>query len=201
MILDEAAIEAMEKRYRANFINGLTGYKSANLLGTCDAKQQTNLSVVSSFVHLGAHPPLMAYINRPHLVPRHSFENILETGFFTCNHIGDSIMQAAHQTSARYPKTQSEFEATGLTAEWLEGFPAPFVAESQIKIGLAYLQHVLLPNETLMVIGEVRRVVIPDELVEADGAIKLADSGSLAVSGLDTYCKVTEATRLPYAKA
>lgn len=200
MIFSAATIEAMEKRYRAHFINGLSGYKSANLLGSCNALQATNLAMVSSFIHLGAHPPLMAYINRPHTVTRDSLENIIETGFFTCNHVNESIFRAAHQTSARYRPEQSEFDASGLTAQWLEDFPAPFVQESEIKIGLAYQQHITLPNDTVMVIGAIEKVVIPESLIADDGAIKLSESGTMAVSGLDSYSKVNDASRLPYAK-
>lgn len=200
MIFSAARIEAMEKRYRAHFINGLSGYKSANLLGSCNALQATNLAMVSSFIHLGAHPPLMAYINRPHTVTRDSLENIIETGFFTCNHVNESIFRAAHQTSARYRPEQSEFDASGLTAQWLEDFPAPFVQESEIKIGLAYQQHITLPNDTVMVIGAIEKVVIPESLIADDGAIKLSESGTMAVSGLDSYSKVNDASRLPYAK-
>ncbi len=201
MIFNTDSIETMDKRYRAHFINGLSGYKSANLLGTCDGKQRTNLCVVSSFIHLGAHPPIMAYINRPHSVSRHSLENIIETGFFSCNHIDSSMLQAAHQTSARYPREQSEFDATGLTPQWLENFPAPFVQESEIKIGLSYIEHITLPNGTLMIIGAIEKVVIPESLIDEDGSIKLTQSDTLALSGLDAYSKVNDVTRLPYAKA
>ncbi|HBF47730.1 MAG TPA: flavin oxidoreductase, partial [Shewanella frigidimarina] len=46
-------------------------------------------------------------------VPRHTFENIMQTGLYTINHVNQSIYEQAHQTSARYDKDESEFEATG----------------------------------------------------------------------------------------
>ena len=42
--IDAAGIDAMAQRFRANFINSLSGYKSANLVGTCNEQQQTNLA-------------------------------------------------------------------------------------------------------------------------------------------------------------
>ena len=39
--IDAAGIDAMAQRFRANFINSLSGYKSANLVGTCNEQQQT----------------------------------------------------------------------------------------------------------------------------------------------------------------
>ena len=104
-------IDAMDSRYRAHFINSLSGVKSANLLGTRSELGEENLAIISSVFHLGANPPLMGMIMRPHSVARHSLENILETGVYTLNHIADSFFAQAHQTSAKYPKEQSEFES------------------------------------------------------------------------------------------
>ena len=74
--------DKMEKRYRAKFINSLSGVKSANLIGTKSTEGKSNLSIVSSAVHIGSDPALMAFIFRPASVPRHTFENILDTPLF-----------------------------------------------------------------------------------------------------------------------
>lgn len=101
-VYEKEAIVAMEKRYRATFVNSLSGFKSANLLGTSDTNQQTNLCIVSSVFHLGANPALMGVIIRPDTVPRDTLENIRATGFYTLNHVQKEMIVAAHQTSARY---------------------------------------------------------------------------------------------------
>ncbi|MFT6388340.1 MAG: hypothetical protein ACJAUP_001720 [Cellvibrionaceae bacterium] len=49
---------AMSDRFHVNFINSLSGFKSANLIGTVDSVQNTNLAIVSSVIHLCAKPPL-----------------------------------------------------------------------------------------------------------------------------------------------
>ncbi|EGU57164.1 flavin reductase domain protein FMN-binding protein, partial [Vibrio nigripulchritudo ATCC 27043] len=95
-------IGEMEDRFRARFINSLSGYKSANLIGTIDNNGQHNLSIVSSVFHLGANPPLLGMIVRPHSVSRHTLENIVETGHYTINSVCREVYQQAHQTSARY---------------------------------------------------------------------------------------------------
>lgn len=41
-------IEAMEDRYRVTFINALSGFKSANLIATCDNNEHTNLAIFTS---------------------------------------------------------------------------------------------------------------------------------------------------------
>lgn len=198
--ITRADIEKMDQRYRVNFINSLSGFKSANLIGSCAASGQTNLAIVSSVVHLGADPALMAYINRPASVPRHTLENIIVTGFYTFNHVSTEIIEAAHQTSARYSAAESEFTETGLTEHWVDGFSAPFVEESPVKIGLAYKEHHTLLNNTVMVIGEIVYTDIPDTALEEDGLINIESLETVAVSGLDTYHSTQKVKRMAYAK-
>jgi len=108
-------IENMDKRFRANFINSVTGFKSANLLGSISKDGVTNLAVFSSVTHLGSNPALLGFVTRPTVVPRHTYSNIKENKQFTVNHINSSIIAQAHQTAARYDSEVSEFDATGLT--------------------------------------------------------------------------------------
>ena len=56
-------------------------------------------------------PALAGMILRPHSVDRHSLEYLLETGVYTLNQVHEGIHAAAHQTSARYPRAVSEFDA------------------------------------------------------------------------------------------
>ena len=117
MHFTKQVIAGLENRYRAHLINSLSGFKSANLIGTQDSNGQTNLAIVSSVFHLGAHPPLVGMIIRPHSVPRHTLENLLATKQYTINHVNKDIYNKAHQTSARYEKDKPEFDATGLSTE------------------------------------------------------------------------------------
>ncbi len=193
-------IESMSDRYRVNFINSLSGFKSANLVGTVSKDGQTNLSIISSAFHIGANPALMGFINRPHSVERHTLENLIETGSYTLNHVNIDIIDEGHQTSARYSKEESEFTETGLTEQWVDGFTAPFVKESHVQIGLDYKEHHTLLNNTVMVIGEIAWVAVPEHSLHDDGLINLETTNSVAVSGLDTYHAPTKIKRLSYAK-
>ena len=47
----QADLANMDNRHRVNFINSLSGYKSANLIGTSSRKNEDNLAIVSSVVH------------------------------------------------------------------------------------------------------------------------------------------------------
>lgn len=198
-------IEQMEQRYRAHFVNSLSGFKSANLIGTVDAKGRTNLSIVSSVFHLGSSPALVGFINRPRVggdsqVERHTLENIIENGCYTINHVAASFYQQAHQTSARYSRNTSEFDATGLTEEYVTDIKAPFVKESRLKYSVELVEHQTLLNNTELVIGQIQHVIVDETAVKNDGLIDLSVLDTVAVSGLDCYHQSEKLVRLSYAK-
>jgi flavin reductase (DIM6/NTAB) family NADH-FMN oxidoreductase RutF len=191
----------MDSRKRAAFMNSLSGFKSASLIGTINNQNNTNLAIFSSVFHIGSNPALVGFINRPDSVDRHTLENILQTNCFTISHINADIFKQAHQTAARYPKDISEFEATGLKAEFINSFKAPFVKESKLKYGLEFVEkHDLKINGTILVIGKVVEVIIPEECLLEDGAIDIEKAGTIAISGLDSYHTTNKIARLSYAK-
>lgn len=199
--LEYDEIMQMEQRFRATFINSLTGFKSLALIGTKGKNGGTNLAVFNSIVHLGAHPPLVGMVVRPDSVDRHTLQNIVETGFYTINHILESMIKQAHQTSARYPKEVSEFEAVGLESMYKDGFFAPFVTESNVQIAVEFKEKVELKiNGTILVIGEIQQVYLPNDAMQDDGFVDLCKAGSITNTGLDSYHVVNQGVRFPYAK-
>lgn len=194
-------ITDLDNRYRAHFINSLSGFKSANLIGTCDANGNHNLAIVSSVFHLGANPPLIGMIMRPHSVPRHTLENIQATKVYTINQVNADFYQQAHQTSARYDKNQSEFEQVGLHPELGQQIMAPYVAESALKMGLKLIStQTLAVNGTELVIGEIIEIMVDDEAITKDGYVDIELLDCVTVSGLDSYHVTSRLQRLPYAK-
>ena len=201
MIITKQNILDFEKLYRTNLINTLPGFKSANLIGTISPEGKTNLAIFSSVIHVGANPPLMGFLMRPVSVERDTYKNIIETGHFTINHINKEIFKNAHQTSARYDKDTSEFDACKLTAEYTKSFPAPYVKESKIKIGLRFIEEQKInSNDTIFIVGEIVEIIIPEEAVLSDGFIDLEKANTIVISGLDSYRKTKKIIRLSYAK-
>lgn len=199
--INKSDIKNMAKIYRAQFINSLSGPKSANLIGTIDKSGQTNLSIVSSCVHLGADPPLVGMVIRPRSVPRHTLDNLLETGYYTINHIHKTIAKAAHQTSARYPKEVSEFSMVGLNEQYLKNFIAPYVRESEVKMGMKFLDRIHFTfNDTEFIVGEIVAVHFPENILSEEGSVNIAKANSLSVTGLDHYHELKALYRLSYAK-
>ncbi len=199
--INKNQIEQLEKQNKVHLINSLGGFKSVALVGTTDKNGNENLAIFSSFFHIGANPPLIGMIFRPSPPERDSLYNILETGFYTINHINESIYKQAHQTSARYDKSISEFEKTNLKSEYKNDFFAPFVVESNIQLGIEFKEKIeISANNTIMIIGEIIQIYIPENCLHDDGFINLEKANTITCSGLDSYHKTLQLDRLSYAK-
>lgn len=199
--LTQQDISAAEKQYRTNLINCLSGFRMAMLVGTQNQAGQTNLAIFNSTTHIGANPPLIGLIFRPDSVDRHTLSNIRATGQYTINSVPQKLVQAAHQTSARYAADQSEFEACGFEANYSELIKAPYVAESPLRYGLILREEVpIQSNGTFLIIGEVQEIWLKPEILEADGSLRPDKAQLLAVAGLDHYYVPSFLAALPYAK-
>ena len=198
-------IQAMQRIPRLTLINAITGFKSANLIGTVNTEGVPNLAVFSSAVHIGSEPPLIGIVTRPVVADgktsRHTYNNIKSSGFFTINHVGMDIIEQAHQTSASYPDGVSEFEAVGLTPQYLGLKNVPYVAESSIKMGLEFVEECYIKaNQTTMIIGKVIEMFLPENCLDDNGNLDLNLAKTVALSGLDTYHATEMIHRLPYAR-
>ena len=201
MLISSLDILNMEHQYKVNFINSLSGFKSANLVGTIDDQGQHNLSIVSSVFHLGAEPALIGFISRPDSVDRHTLHNIRKTKQFTINSVNQSTYKQAHQTSARYEKHESEFEKTSLTPYLSSLLMAPYVEQSQLRFGLELVEESKIKaNNTHLIIGKIKEVFVPTEIIEQDGYINIEKLNTVMVSGLDSYHTSQSLGRLKYAK-
>jgi flavin reductase (DIM6/NTAB) family NADH-FMN oxidoreductase RutF len=195
------SIMSLDKNKRVQLINSLGGFKSVSLIGTSDLEGNTNLAIFSSIFHIGANPPLIGLIFRPSPPERNTYNNIIDTGFYTINHINESIYRQAHQTSARYDQTESEFEITNLKSEYKDNFFAPYVAESNIQLGIEFKEKITIPiNNTTMIIGEITQIYIPENCLSEDGFVDIEKANSITCSGLDSYHKTVQLDRLSYAK-
>lgn len=193
----------LDKHYWTRLINSLSGFKSVNLIGTRSKKGFDNLSIISSCFHLGARPPLMGFVVRPHSnnSPRHTLMNLQESGCLTLNHIDSQFYQQAHQTSARFEFEESEFEKVNLTPEFLDDFQAPFVKESKLKVALTLREVVdVKQNNTHIVIAEVKAFYVQENAIKKDGYIDIELLDTVCVSGLDAYHQTKRLARLSYAK-
>jgi flavin reductase (DIM6/NTAB) family NADH-FMN oxidoreductase RutF len=199
--IDTTTLLQMEQRKRAMLINSIGGFKFVSLIGSIDENKNTNLAIFSSLFHLGANPALIGFIVRPDSVDRHTLSNIMATKVYTINHINKNICKQAHQTSARYEKEVSEFDATGLTALFKNDFIAPYVNESAIQLGVVFKERIdLIINGTILIIGEIKQLYYPQDCICEDGFVDIEKANSITCSGLDSYHSTSRIGRLSYAK-
>jgi len=186
---DKNALNELSQKQTIHLINSITGIKPGNLISTRDSNGAHNVAVFSSVVHLGSAPPLLGFVLRPKgAVTRHTYDNILETGLYNINAIHQDWADKAHSTSLKFAKTESEFEAVGLPAQFREGNPVPFVEGAPIQIGMKHLQSIDIElNGTTLVIGEVQSVFVPDQGVDEEGRLDLETLQVAGVSGLNGY--------------
>jgi flavin reductase (DIM6/NTAB) family NADH-FMN oxidoreductase RutF len=185
---DTNKINDLNHLYKINLINSCAGYKSANLIATKATDNQTNVAIFSSVTHIGSAPPLLGFFLRPTTVLRNTYENIMETGYYTINHIHQKILKDAHHTSAKYEKHISEFDVTDLETDYRDDFYAPFVKNCPVQLAMKYVEtYDIKANNTKLVIGEIQGLYIIENLLEKDGFINLSKGAIATINGLDGY--------------
>jgi len=192
MHLNANAIADLPKSDQIQLINSITGIKPAHLVGTQNSLGQPNLAIFSSVFHMGSKPPLIGMVLRSKGdVPRHSYDNLVDSGCYTLNHVCPDWAEKAHQTSAKYPLEVSEFSATGLTPAYLDDFAAPFVAESAVRYGLTFVDEMPVKhNGTVIIIGKIEHVWIEQPHYAPDGGLDLTRLNSVGISGLNNYYRL-----------
>ena len=202
MILSRNDINNLDKISRLNLINSITGYKPANLIGTKSLSGDTNLAIFSSLVHLGSKPPLLGLVTRPDSVPRHTYLNIKESKYYTINHINSNMIHRAHMTSAKFHASESEFDKCDIKREYNNNFFAPFVKESEVKIGMKLIEELKInSNNTILIVGEIIKIILDeDNNVSDDGSLNFDKIKTVCISGLDSYYNTKKIAKYPYAK-
>tara|TARA_B100000963_G_C22542004_1_gene632623 strand:- start:54 stop:668 length:615 start_codon:yes stop_codon:yes gene_type:complete len=195
------SLNSLNKIYRINLVNSITGYKSANLLGTVSSKGIENLAIFSSVTHLGSNPALLSFFVRPNVVPRNTYKNIKENKFFTVNHVSIEKIDDAHHTSAKYHEEISEFNKTNFQSEYKKNWEAPFVKDSAVQLGCKYLnEYFLKENGCSMIIASIEIIFIRKGLLQNDGWVDLAKGNVVTVNGLDAYALPKTMKRFKYAR-
>jgi flavin reductase (DIM6/NTAB) family NADH-FMN oxidoreductase RutF len=194
-------IQGFSKLYRLNLINSITGYKSANMIGTRSSSGEENVAIFSSITHLGSNPALLHFTLRPNTVPRDTYKNIKENMVFTVNHVSLAQIEQAHHTSAKYDENISEFDQTSLEPEYKMDWHAPFVKGAPIALGCRYLnEYDIKENGCVLIIAAIEHIFVEDKLLQKDGWVKLESGEVVAINGLDGYALPQLQKRMEYAR-
>ena len=193
-------IKDLEKVKRLNIINSITGIKPGNLIGTISKEKITNLAIFSSVIHLGSNPALLGFILRPQeRVRRDTYNNILENGSYTINHLPKNLTLNGHYTSAKFDEDISEFEMCKIEEEFIDDFYAPFVKESNLKLGMELKEVIpIKSNESTLVVGEVKQIYTKKEYLKDDFMFDLEKANSVAIGGLNEYFTISNFAKFPH---
>ena len=199
--IDIKALDNFDRFHRGNLINCLTGTKPALLIATRSREGLNNLALFSNVFHLGADPSMIGFVQRPLTSYSHTYKNIIETGWFTVNHINVSLAARAHHTSAKFPDNVSEFSACGIEEEMVEPFPVPFVKDSAVRFAARFLREIFIDeNNTRLILASIDSIQIKEGVVENDGNIDFSRGNTVAVAGLEKYYNVLPLAKFDYAK-
>ena len=199
--ISKEAIARMEKVPRLNLVNSCTGYKSTNLIATKSIDGQSNVAIFSSVTHLGSEPPLIGFIMRPTTVPRDTYKNIKETGYFSVNHVTVDMIEDAHHTSANYDLGISEFNKTNLEKEYKTDIEIPFVKGSPVQLYCKYVnEYYIKENDTIHIVASIEELFFDKELQHEDGWLQIDKGNVIALNGLDGYCLPKLVDRFQYAR-
>ena len=191
----------LNKIPRLNLINSCMGYKSANLIATKSADGISNVAVFSSVTHLGSDPALLGFILRPNTVPRDTYANIKATEYFTLNAISETMIADAHQSSAAYDASVSEFEMTNLEEEYLDEIEVPFVKGSPVRLLCRYVnEYPILENNTIHIIASIDAIYYDSILEREDKWLQLDKVNVVTINGLDGYALPQILKRFEYAR-
>ena len=191
----------LNKIPRLNLINSCMGYKSANLIATKSVDGISNVAVFSSVTHLGSDPALLGFILRPNTVPRDTYANIKATEYFTVNAISETMIADAHQSSAAYDASISEFEMTNLEEEYLDEIEIPFVKGSPVRLLCRYVnEYPILENNTIHIIASIEAIYYDSVLEREDKWLQLDKVNVVTINGLDGYALPQILKRFEYAR-
>jgi flavin reductase (DIM6/NTAB) family NADH-FMN oxidoreductase RutF len=186
--ISKETISLMERIEKLNLINSCMGFKSANLIATKCIEGYTNVAIFSSVTHLENSPSLIGFIVHPTTAPRDTYENIMETGFFTVNHITIDMITDAHHASANYESVFSGFDKTNLEEEYKDGIDIPFVKGSPVQLYCKFVnEYIIKENATIHIIASIEHIFFDEALEHKDGWLQLDKGNIVALNGVYGY--------------
>jgi flavin reductase (DIM6/NTAB) family NADH-FMN oxidoreductase RutF len=200
VIVSKEEMGCWDSKYRLKFTDSISGYRGVHLIGVKEKNGNTYLSLSHSIIHISSEPARIGFVIHP-TAEKKIYNTLVETTYFTLNHVQKSFLEQAHFTSVSVHKDQSEFDACNLKPEYIKDFHAPFVGKSTIKLGLKLIDNIPLnESESHLLIGEVQFVDLKEDYLEEDGQIDLEKAHNVSVSGINQYSSVSKFSKLPDAK-
>jgi flavin reductase (DIM6/NTAB) family NADH-FMN oxidoreductase RutF len=179
-----------------SYLLGAVSPRPIAFASTVDKSGNINLSPFSFFNCFGANPPILIFSPARRVrdnTTKHTYENLREVPEVVINVVSYSMVQQASLASTEYPKGVNEFMKAGFTAVPSVLIKPPRVEESPVAMECKVLQIIQTGDQGgagNLVICEVLRMHIKEEVLDAEGKIDPWKMDAVARLGGDYYCRV-----------
>lgn len=196
MIFDLAALKPAEKQY---YLQHVIAPRPICFASTMDREGNVNLSPFSFFNLFSSNPPIVVFSPARRVrdnTTKHTLQNVLEVPEVVINIVTFDMVQQTSLASCEYPKGVDEFTKAGFTKEAATVVKPPMIKESKAKLECKVIEVKSLGEEGgagQLVICEVIRLHISDELLDEAKKIDQRKLDLVARLGGDWYCRVNEA--------
>ena len=161
-------LQAMPKRRRTEFVQGLSGIKSLFAIITSDG-DTLNIAPFNSIVHISSNPARIGYISRPDNNHRHTLQNIITHQSFSINSVREEDLEEVVTCSENLPSDHSEFKGKSIEPTALNNNSIPALKHADVQIFCEYEEHVSIPSsQGILVIGRIREVIIREHLYHSE---------------------------------
>lgn len=194
MVLDLKDLTPVEKQY---YLQHVIAPRPICFASTVDSAGNVNLSPFSFFNLFSSNPPIVVFSPSRRVrdnTTKHTLQNVQEVPEVVINIVTYDMVQQTSLASCEFPKGTDEFIKAGFTKEPATVVKPPMVKESKVK--LECLVRVVKPlgeegGAGNLVICEVVRMHLADELLNEDKKIDQRRLELVARLGGDWYCRVT----------
>ncbi|HAB90145.1 MAG TPA: hypothetical protein DCF84_06375 [Bacteroidetes bacterium] len=157
-------LQAMPKRQRTEFVQGLSGIKSLFAIITSDGST-VNIAPFNSIIHISSNPARIGYISRPDNNHRHTLQNIITHQSFSINSVREEDLEDVVNCSENLPSNYSEFEKKHIQPTALNNKSIPALRHADVQIFCEYEEHITIPSsQGILVIGRIQEVIIREPL-------------------------------------
>jgi flavin reductase (DIM6/NTAB) family NADH-FMN oxidoreductase RutF len=195
MTLDLKDLKPIEKQY---YLQHSIAPRPICFASTIDNAGNVNLSPFSFFNMFSSNPPIVIFSPARRVrdnTSKHTLQNVLEVPEVVINMVDYKMVQQVSLASCEFPKEVNEFIKAGFTEEPATLVRPPMVKESKVQLECTVLEIKSLGNEGgsgNLVICEVLRMHIADELLDENKRMDQRKLHHVARLGGDWYCKVDE---------
>ena len=161
-------LQAMPKRQRTEFIQGLSGIKSLFAIITSDGST-LNIAPFNSIVHISSNPARIGYISRPDNNHRHTLQNVIAHQSFSINSVREEDLEEIVTCSENLPSNHSEFEGKHIQPTIPGNHSIPALHHADVQIFCQYEEHITIPSsQGILVIGRIQEVIIRETLYQGE---------------------------------